>query len=160
MAQPKNNRIISLMDDLSKWKGSVSKLADKIRGIVDELDKLSDSAASIIGSSATLPNSKAKAYVSEKFNGIVNQRIIKANQHLEMLVNAVEDLEKSSDVDQVMDFLGNMPIKSAFGNEDEPVESMQPDDELLSTDNINIRNESYDLFSAENGKTYAYKKRR
>jgi hypothetical protein len=147
------------MDDLSKWKGSVSKLADKIRGIVDELDKLSDSAASIIGSSATLPNSKAKAYVSEKFNGILNQRIGKANQHLEMLVNAVEDLEKSSDVDQVMDFLGNMPIKSAFGNEDS-TESMPPEDELLSTDNTNIRNESYDLFSAENGKTYAYKKRR
>ena len=159
MAQPKNNRIISLMDDLSKWKGSVSKLAEKVRGIVDELDKLSDSAASIIGSSATLPNSKAKAYVSEKFNGIINQRIGGALQHLEMLVDAIEDLEKSSDVDQVMDFLGNMPIKSAFGNEDS-TESIPPEDELLSTDNTNIRNESYDLFSAENGKTYAYKKRR
>ena len=159
MAQPKNNRIISLMDDLSKWKGSVTKLGDKIQGIVAELDKLSDSAASIIGSSATLPNSKAKAYVSEKFNSIINQRINRASQHLEMLSATMDDLENSSDVDQVMDFLGNMPIKSAFGNEDS-TESMPPEDELLSTDDTNIRNESYDLFSAENGKTYAYKKRR
>lgn len=159
MAQPKNNRIISLMDDLSKWKGGVTKLGDKIQGIVDELDKLSDSAASIIGSSATLPNSKAKAYVSEKFNSIINQRINRASKYLEMLSATMDDLENSSDVDQVMDFLGNMPIKSAFGNEDS-TESMPPEDELLSTDNTNIRNESYDLFSAENGKTYAYKKRR
>jgi hypothetical protein len=159
MAQPKNNRIISLMDDLSKWKGGVTKLADKIEGIVAELDKLSDSAASIIGSSATLPNSKAKAYVSEKFNSIINQRINRASKYLEMLSATMDDLENSSDVDQVMDFLGNMPIKSAFGNEDS-TESMPPEDELLSTDNTNIRNESYDLFSAENGKTYAYKKRR
>jgi hypothetical protein len=147
------------MDDLSKWKGGVTKLGDKIQGIVDELDKLSDSAASIIGSSATLPNSKAKAYVSEKFNGIINQRINRASKYLEMLSATLDDLENSSDVDQVMDFLGNMPIKSAFGNEDS-TESMPPEDELLSTDNTNIRNESYDLFSAENGKTYAYKKRR
>lgn len=173
MAKSKNNRVIALMDDLSEWQSSIAKLSDKMLNFSKEIDTLADKAAEIVGAATTLPNSKAKSFVTQKFNDIINTKLSQIIQAMDNLDANVSDLSQSN-VSEILDFLGNMPIKSAFGNdEDESVmgqdlnqgldmnDQSMIDEEPINMDQTMVRNESYKVVKAvENGKSYAYTPKR
>lgn len=171
MAKSKNNRVIGLMDDLSDWQSSTAKLSDKMLNLSKEIDTLADKAAEIIGAATTLPNSQAKSFVTQKFNEIINTKLAAIISAMDQLDSNISELGQNN-VSEILDYLGNMPIRSAFGNEEDETQDVmnmgaqaQNDADALvdpvSNDNTMIRNESYRIVKAkENGMEYAYTPKR